>query len=132
MEPQPALNLALRVLGMKAPILLLTVLMVSCSIPETAQNAPESIQTPQGLSAHSQTIPTQQKPQRNPKARRSFHYSNPCPSTGKNSGACPGFEVDHIRPLKCGGKDSPENMQWLSKDQHKKKTASQAAICRRK
>jgi hypothetical protein len=27
-------------------------------------------------------------------------------------GACPGFVVDHIKPLKRGGADAPGNMQW--------------------
>ena len=30
------------------------------------------------------------------------------------TGACPGFVVDHIQPLKRGGMDAPENMQWQS------------------
>jgi 5-methylcytosine-specific restriction endonuclease McrA len=33
---------------------------------------------------------------------------------GKTAGACPGYVVDHIVPLKRGGADSPENMQWLT------------------
>jgi hypothetical protein len=28
------------------------------------------------------------------------------------SGACPGYLVDHIVPLKRGGADEPGNMQW--------------------
>jgi 5-methylcytosine-specific restriction endonuclease McrA len=38
--------------------------------------------------------------------------SNPCPATGRTSGACPGYVVDHIVPLKRGGADEPANMQW--------------------
>jgi hypothetical protein len=49
---------------------------------------------------------------RNPAARRSFQMSNPCPATGRTSGACPGYVVDHIVPLKRGGVDEPANMQW--------------------
>ena len=26
----------------------------------------------------------------------------------------PGYVIDHIIPLACGGKDAPENMQWQS------------------
>lgn len=36
-----------------------------------------------------------------------------CPSTGKNSGACPGWAIDHVIPLDCGGIDAVYNMQWL-------------------
>ena len=37
-----------------------------------------------------------------------------CPSTGKAKGACPGWVVDHVIPLACGGKDLPINMQWMT------------------
>jgi len=45
-------------------------------------------------------------------ARNDFQKSHPCPSTGKSSGACPGYVVDHVTPLKRGGADHPSNMQW--------------------
>src|SRR4051812_5589100 len=41
-----------------------------------------------------------------------FKRSHPCPSTGQPRGRCPGYVIDHIRPLICGGEDAPENMQW--------------------
>jgi len=28
------------------------------------------------------------------------------------SGRCPGYVVDHVKPLECGGADAPSNMQW--------------------
>ena len=43
---------------------------------------------------------------------RAFRKSNPCPSTGKTTGACPGMVVDHIVPLCWGGADAPANMGW--------------------
>ncbi|MEI6080132.1 MAG: HNH endonuclease signature motif containing protein [bacterium] len=33
----------------------------------------------------------------------------------------PGYVVDHIIPLYKGGEDTPENMQWLTVEQHKEK-----------
>ena len=36
-----------------------------------------------------------------------------CPSTGKHSGACPGWAIDHVIPLDCGALDVVWNMQWL-------------------
>jgi hypothetical protein len=36
-----------------------------------------------------------------------------CPSTGRREGACPGWSADHVIPLKCGGRDSVSNLQWL-------------------
>ncbi len=48
-------------------------------------------------------------------ATRDFQKSHPCPSTGRTSGACNGFVIDHVVPLKRGGADSPGNMQWQTK-----------------
>jgi hypothetical protein len=31
---------------------------------------------------------------------------------GKTSGRCPGYVVDHVKALECGGVDEPSNMQW--------------------
>lgn len=58
-------------------------------------------------------------PARSQNAVREFRRMNPCPLTGKTSGACPGWEVDHIVPLACCGKDHWSNMRWLEKDLHK-------------
>lgn len=51
---------------------------------------------------------------RSGKARYAFRKNNPCPATGRTKGACPGWHVDHVIPLACGGADSPSNMQWLT------------------
>ena len=53
---------------------------------------------------------------RSPAARSAFQRSHPCPSTGNTSGACSGYVVDHVTPLKRGGADSPSNMQWQTKE----------------
>lgn len=45
-------------------------------------------------------------------AKNEFKRENPCPSTGKGSGSCPGYIIDHVIPLKRGGPDQPSNMQW--------------------
>jgi len=52
------------------------------------------------------------KIKRSAKAKDEFKKANPCPSTGRSSGACPGYVIDHIKPLKRGGADAPSNMQW--------------------
>ena len=49
---------------------------------------------------------------RSPAAKAEFRRLNPCPSTGKARGACPGYVVDHIQPLCSGGADHVSNMQW--------------------
>jgi len=33
-------------------------------------------------------------------------------STGRTTGACPGYRRDHVVPLACGGPDAVRNMQW--------------------
>jgi len=45
-------------------------------------------------------------------ARHEFQRQHPCPSTGRSTGACPGYVIDHLTPLKRGGADAPSNMQW--------------------
>lgn len=42
-----------------------------------------------------------------------FKKQWPCPSTGQHLGACPGWSIDHVVPLDCGGVDAVWNMQWL-------------------
>jgi len=49
---------------------------------------------------------------RSAKARDEFRHAHPCPLTGKTSGACPGYVIDHVQALKHGGADVPSNMQW--------------------
>ena len=61
-----------------------------------------------------------------------FRDSAPCPSTGRNRGSCPGWQVDHIRPLCDGGRDHPSNLQWLTVDEHRIKTRSDLLACRRR
>lgn len=42
-----------------------------------------------------------------------FRKAHPCPVTGKTTGACPGWSMDHVWPLACGGCDAVWNLQWL-------------------
>jgi hypothetical protein len=44
---------------------------------------------------------------------RRYQLIVPCPSTGLLAGACPGWSVDHVRPLSRCGCDSVDNVQWL-------------------
>ena len=44
--------------------------------------------------------------------RNAFQKEHPCPSTGALKGKCPGYVVDHVTALACGGLDKPSNMQW--------------------
>lgn len=45
-------------------------------------------------------------------AKNDFKREHPCPATGRPSGSCPGYVIDHVNPLECGGADASYNMQW--------------------
>ena len=62
-------------------------------------------------------------------AKRAFEREHPCPSTGKTSGRCPGYVIDHVTPLQCGGADAPFNMQWQTTGDAKTKDKTEAS-CR--
>jgi hypothetical protein len=51
------------------------------------------------------------KEYRSLEVKREFQRQHPCPSTGRATGACPGYIKDHIVPLACGGPDAVSNMQ---------------------
>lgn len=44
---------------------------------------------------------------------RAFKEIYPCPATGLSEGTCPGWSMDHVIPLACGGCDAVYNLQWL-------------------
>lgn len=50
---------------------------------------------------------------RSTKTVNAFKMAWACPVTGKHTGACTGWAIDHIVPLDCGGVDAVWNMQWL-------------------
>jgi hypothetical protein len=55
--------------------------------------------------------------------KHQFKIQHPCPSTGKSSGGCKGYIIDHVVPLKRGGADAPSNMQWQTITESKAKDA---------
>lgn len=64
-------------------------------------------------------------------ARAEFVRDTPCPSTGRSSGSCPGYVVDHVVPLCAGGADSAINMQWQDVAAARLKDRSERAACRK-
>lgn len=62
---------------------------------------------------------------------RAFRAEHACPATGLHRGACPGYHVDHITPLCAGGPDRPDNMQWITKEDHRFKTLVDVKECRK-
>src|SRR5215831_1394002 len=89
-------------------LLLLISPVVFASGGNPGQSSSTSYGTPSGRNAYGTT-------RRSHSARSAFVRQNPCPSTGKTSGRCPGYVVVHKIPLKCGGADDPSNMEWESK-----------------
>lgn len=64
-------------------------------------------------------------------AKRDFQRATPCPANDQRRGPCPGYQIDHVTPLKCGGPDEPANMQWLTVQEHKEKTRFESVLCRK-
>lgn len=67
--------------------------------------------------------------ERSRSVRAEFVKANPCPGTSKRSGACPGYVVDHVLPLACGGVDQADNMQWQTKADAKAKDRLERRRC---
>lgn len=51
--------------------------------------------------------------QRSQQVLVAFRKAYLCPSTKQSTGACPGWAIDHVIPLACGGVDAVYNLQWL-------------------
>jgi 5-methylcytosine-specific restriction endonuclease McrA len=64
--------------------------------------------------------------------RHAFVKEQACPSTGRHRLPCPGWQIDHVQPLKCNGPDNTANLQWLTVEDHKAKTKREARLCRKK
>ena len=62
-------------------------------------------------------------------AKKSFRASNPCPATGKTTGSCKGYVIDHTTPLACGGADVAANLQWQTTAEAKLKDKTERAGC---
>jgi|CXWL01.1.fsa_nt_gi hypothetical protein len=58
---------------------------------------------------------------RSASAKAQFKQAHPCPANGQRRGACPGYVIDHVVPLHCGGPDTIDNMQWLTVEDAKRK-----------
>lgn len=56
--------------------------------------------------------PEHQHEHRSTTVLHAFQHANPCPSTGRMTGACPGYIKDHIVALCDGGADAVGNLQW--------------------
>lgn len=68
---------------------------------------------------------------RNSVERHAFIKANACPSTGARRLPCPGYVIDHIEAIACGGPDHQSNMQWQTVAEGKAKDRWErlASIC---
>lgn len=78
------------------------------------------------------TLPAEAKTPRSSSAKTAFKKMQPCPATGSSKGSCPGYVIDHVVPLDCGGADAPENMQWQTVADAKAKDRWERKGCRRR
>ena len=93
---------------MKTMKYLIAVLLLSFSHTGNAGSLDETriCKTPPGRSADGSII-------RRADVLAAFKKANPCPSTGLPIGACPGWRMNHSKPLSCGGCDSVVNIVWV-------------------
>ena len=75
------------------------------------------------------TITAEAHQHRSYHAIKEFKLFHPCPANGSYKGHCEGYIIDHIKPLACGGLDSPKNMQWQSKSDAKQKDKWERKSC---
>lgn len=84
-----------------------------CGTPNTYSHPYRSGHLASGYAAHpSVHVGSNGKIKRSTAAKDSFKREHPCPANGHTSGSCPGYVIDHVNPLECGGADAPSNMQW--------------------
>lgn len=75
--------------------------------------------------------PAAAKNKRSSAERAAFVQQHPCPATGQKRGRCPGYVVDHIKPLACGGPDDRDNMQWQTVSAAKEKDRWERLGCKK-
>lgn len=61
---------------------------------------------------------------------REFRKTHPCPATGERGGLCPGFVIDHVTSLACGGPDIVENLTWQTVAEAREKDRIERKVCR--
>ena len=76
------------------------------------------------------TTSAQATVKRSQKARYDFMRETPCPAAVHKRYTCPGFVIDHVKPLACGGLDRPINMQWQSVAEAKAKDKWELKGCK--
>ncbi|MDR7271207.1 hypothetical protein J2X20_003875 [Pelomonas saccharophila] len=70
--------------------------------------------------------PSEAGPRNSSPAVAEFRQVNPCPATGKLTGACPGYVVAHAAPS-CA--DDPSELQWQTVAQAKENGSWERQYC---
>ena len=104
---------------MKKTYFLILILFIKCAFVNVAFSQNSSYEVNGTKYIHGESYKTTGKPkvQRSSSAKKQFLKSKGYSSVPK------GYQVDHITPLSQGGKDTPNNMQLITIDEHKRKTA---------
>ncbi len=76
------------------------------------------------------SLPADAAQKRSQAVARAFQLENPCPSTGKTKGRCPGYERDHRIPLCFYGPDEAWNLTWKTIREHREKTKLDIKVCK--
>ena len=97
---------------MRVPLLLVMVATAIAASPAVGKDGSSHDSTYRSHAAQGVARDSRGHIARTEQARVEFKKAHPCPSTGKAYGACPGYVIDHVTPLKRGGSDAPANMQW--------------------
>lgn len=69
--------------------------------------------------------------QRSAKVPAAYRKIFACPATGKMTGPCPGYVLDHAWPLCAGGPDEVTNMAWMQADRAKIKDKWEMGLCKK-
>ncbi len=111
-----------------APALLPALVLVAVALPPLPAFAHGGGLNSNGCHTNSRTsdyhchrVSSREAPRRSGSARSAFRREYACPATGQTTGSCPRWEVDHVIPLACGGRDAPSNMQWLRREENRRK-----------
>lgn len=101
-----------------------SVFALSASAPAASSVKPFVAATSAPASAASAPVKRKQS------TRVAFVRANACPATGKTVLPCPGYIIDHVKPLCAGGADSVANMQWQTKADSLAKDKLERAQCK--
>lgn len=124
-------------------VLLLSAALAACSLPFGAESEDAGTLLPRAprmqaaihMLSRDRELRYWSEPS-NPEARRgavllAFKRAHPCPANGVRVGPCPGWVMDHVIPLACGGGDAVINLQWLPVAMWREKSKWERKIYRR-